>query len=195
MRSVLRAWLLALPLIAASSQVAHWLAYRLAEPDAHARAHELAQTGHGYTGVLRLAVIVSLCLLVALLAANTRDALRGRARLRVERWPFVLVPVVGFAVQELVERLAVGGEALGTIGHPAVLIGFALQLPIALAAYALGRLLLAASELIAVALQAPPRERARRTPAATIPAEPLLASISPLASCKTPRGPPRPLLT
>ena len=195
MRLVLRAWLLALPLIAAGSQLAHWLAYRLTEPEAHARAHALAESGHGYANALRLVAITSLCLVVAVLATNARDALHGRARLRIERWPFVLVPIVGFAIQELAERLAAGGEAVLTIGLPAVLIGLALQLPIALVAYALARLLLAASELVGAALAPPPQIRPRRIAPVPIPAEPLLPAISALASPETPRGPPQPLLT
>ena len=41
-------WLLVVPLAVAASQCAHWLAYRLAVPDASLRSEVLAESGHGY---------------------------------------------------------------------------------------------------------------------------------------------------
>ena len=41
------AWLSAIPLMVAGSQVAHALAYRLVYPEAQVRLNDLIATGHG----------------------------------------------------------------------------------------------------------------------------------------------------
>ena len=91
------------------------------------------------------------------------DAARGRRARPLPAWAFALLPLVGFAVQEHVERWLYSGvvpwhEALA----PTFLPGLALELPFAALAYLAARLLLRTAERLgrALAPAAPPRPRA-----------------------------------
>ncbi|MFQ5425537.1 MAG: hypothetical protein ACE5EV_00475, partial [Gaiellales bacterium] len=162
MRRILLAWLLALPLIAVGSQLAHWAAYRIAEQDAHARGEVLTTTGHGYLIALPVLVTVSLGLVVAIVLAIAADGFHGRSRLRIERWPFLLVPLVGFLSQEFVERAVAGAPASGsTIVEAPVLIGLFMQVPFAAAAYLIARALIGVATRVGRALAGPPASSCR----------------------------------
>ena len=155
-------WLVALPLMLAGSQAAHLLAYRWAYPQAAIRLDALVRTGHGYLSLLPSALAVAGgVVLLALLAAGVAAA-RGRRSGPLPAWAFALLPLVGFAVQEHVERWLYSGvvpwhEAFApTFGR-----GLVLQLPFAALAYVSARLLLRAAERVGVALApaGPPRPR------------------------------------
>jgi hypothetical protein len=188
------AWLFALPLMLAGSQAAHVLAYRWVYPSSDVRLHALFVTGHGYLDRLPFVLAAGGAVaLVALVFAAT-DAARGR---HVERLPaaaFALLPPVAFVLQEVLERSVHSGTFVWqAVEAPTFLPGLVLQLPFAVAAYLVARLLLRAAEQAGRALAAPSRR-----PVFTItpqrPPKPVSACRrSPLAHRLAQRGPP-PLL-
>jgi len=162
-------WLVALPLMLGGTQVAHGLAYMLVYPQAHAR---LVQTGHGYLGWLPVVFGVTGALALVGLAAAVVDAARGRHNRELPAAAFALLPPVAFALQEMLEL----SFRTGTFGWRAVLAptflpGLALQLPLALVAFFLARLLLRAATRVGQALARPV---AVHGPAPQRPVEPLL---------------------
>jgi len=185
------AWLFALPLMLAGSQAAHVLAYRWVYPSADIRVHELFVTGHGYLDRLPLALGAGGAVaLVALMFAAT-DAARGR---HVERLParaFALLPPLAFVLQEVLERSVHSGHLVWqAVEAPTFLPGLALQLPFALAAYLVARLLLRAAEQAGRAFAARPPRRIFVV-AAQRPPQPVAARRrSPLAHRLAQRGPP-----
>jgi hypothetical protein len=158
------AWLLTLPLAVIGAQLAHEVAYRLVESGAHERAHLLADTGHGYLrltaaglGVLVAAIFFSLVLEVRSLG---RDAAPQRPRL----WAFAAFVPATFIFQEHAERLLHDGAfPWGAALEPTFLVGIVLQLPFAVLAYAVARLLLGVARALAALLRRaePPRLPAR----------------------------------
>jgi hypothetical protein len=123
-----RAWLAVSPVVAAGVFVAHSLAYRLTgTPSAPL---------HSY---LAHAPQVLLVLAVAGLVIAGRGARLDAPPVRA----FPLAALATFVVQEHLERIAHGGELLLLSTSPAFLVGVALQLPVALIAWALARWLLA----------------------------------------------------
>lgn len=125
---------------------AHVVAYRIAAPDAHERVGLLQATGHGYLAYLPF--FLALCLVLALVSL-VAYGLRYRTDLAHPRVPLALlgsIPPFAFLVQEHLERFLSGGELHAALLQPAVLIGLLLQLPFALAAVFLGRLLLAVAD-------------------------------------------------
>ena len=155
------AWLVAVPLMLAGSQAAHVLAYRWVYPQAGVRLDALVRTGHGYMSLLPFAFAVAAAVVALSLVAAAADAARGRRARPLPAWAFALLPLVGFAVQEHVERWLYSGvlpwhEALA----PTFLPGLALELPFAALAYLAARLLLRTAERLGRAL-APRRRRAR----------------------------------
>jgi hypothetical protein len=139
------AWLVTLPVAIAGTQVAHALAYRLVTPEAGERAHELGATGHGYLAYLPLALAVGAVLVVLALAKEVGHVVAGRGGvgLRPRAWSFAVLAPAVFCCQELFERLVHdGGFPWDAALTPSFLVGMLLQLPFALAAYGLARLLL-----------------------------------------------------
>jgi hypothetical protein len=123
------AWFLTLVLAAAGTLLGHALAYRLTgEPlgDVH------AYLGHA----------PQLLLLLATLAACPLAFTRGAAT--PPAWPFPFLAVGTFVVQEHLERLVHTGQLPWLLTNPSFLAGLALQLPLALAAWAVARRLLRA---------------------------------------------------
>jgi hypothetical protein len=136
MRSRVSMALLSMPLAVAGWLSAHCLAYRLAAPDAHDRTELLSATGHGYLHLEPLFVACGLALIVAGLLASVTEGIRDRRRSRPSLRLLMLMPVLGFAVLEHVERLAAHDAApYGAALEPTFLIGLALQLPFAVAAF------------------------------------------------------------
>lgn len=195
-------WLLIAPLAVTASQGAHWLAFRLAAPDATARHHLLDETGHAYLAYAPVLAGIAVALVLAALSVRAAAAARrgpGRGgdgvRATVARWPFALVPLVTFAVQEHSERLLhEGAVPLHAYAERTFLLGLALQLPFGVAAYLLARLLLAAADTVGRLLgELPasplsPAPRPARRPLLTAPRRPAL-SLN-LAG----RGPPLPAI-
>jgi len=140
-------WLLTLPLAVVGSQLAHGLAYRLVTPDAAQRAHELAQSGHGYLAYAPAALAVC-CLLVLVALAGELGHLLGERRASPSRPSAaafaVLAPAI-FVLQEHFERL-LHDEAFpwDAALQRTFVLGLVLQVPVALAAYLVARLLLGA---------------------------------------------------
>ena len=124
-----RAWLAVSPVVAAGVFVAHSLAYRLTgTPSAPLHSY----LAHAPQVLLVLAVAG---FVIGGLGARL-DAPPARA--------FPLAALATFVVQEHVERIAHGGGLLALVTSPAFLVGVALQIPVALVAWALARWLLAA---------------------------------------------------
>ena len=160
------AWLATLPLMVAGLLAGHGLAYRLAIPDAHARGHALAHSGHGYLGYTPLVLAVCLGLLLVALAFRALAGFRGGASCPAASPALVLLPPLAFAVQEHLERFVHSGHVSWTTAfQPSFLFGLALQLPFALAAllvaWALDSVALAVGKALAAAA---PLTRSRFVP-------------------------------
>ena len=173
-------WLLTLPLAIGGSQLAHAEAYRLVYADTHERSHVLAESGHGYLQHFPFAVALGLAVIGVALVSRAR----GRTG-ELAAWPFAAIPVATFALQETLER---GGD-LSALIEPTTLVGLALQLPFALLAYAVARLLLQAVDALAARLR--PAPRSRRTSLFPLPLELRLSPLPRLAFGLAQRGPPR----
>lgn len=146
------AWLLSFPLMVVGSQVAHVLAFRLVYPSAHVRLSALLSTGHSYMGHPAYAPMV-LGLLFAAEIVGVSWVLLGSIRRSWQRpvpaWAFALLPVLGFTLQEFLERWLSGSPApWGMVLAPTFRAGLLLQLPFALAAYLVARLLLRAAHRV-----------------------------------------------
>jgi hypothetical protein len=142
------AWLSALPLILAGSQVAHVVAYRLVYPSSHARLHELVSTGHGYMEQLPLVLGIAGAVAAVSLLVAVADAARGRRLRALPAWAFALLPMASFTLQEVLERsLHAGTFIWRAVESPTFLPGLLLQLPFALLAYLIARLLLRVAEV------------------------------------------------
>lgn len=133
-------WPIVLTLSAAGVLVGHDLAYRF--------------TGAGSDG-LHGYLAHAPQLLVALSLPATLVALSGRRTRAPEPWAFALLGAGGFAAMEHLERLGHGGVPL-LLASPLFLLGLALQVPFALAAWWIARTLLV--------LELPARGRPRRRP-------------------------------
>jgi len=147
----------------AGSQVAHVFAYRLVYPDAQVRLRDLLATGHGYMvgfpgwaplvlGVLGGAELLGL-------GWSASRVVRRRPDAPVPPWAFALLPLVGFTLQEFLERWLVGASfPWWFVLQPTYRVGLLLQLPFAMVVYLVARLLLGAAERIgrAISVAAPP---------------------------------------
>lgn len=165
-------WLVVAPLAAVASQCAHWLAYRLTEPDGHAREQLLAATGHGYLDLLPLAGGIAGALVLAALGVQATAAARGAVKqASVARWPFALVPPLAFVLQEHVERLVHDGAVpLHAFTEKTFVAGLALQVPFGVAAWLAARLLLGAARAVGAAVGRTIRATRRARPA--VPSRP-----------------------
>jgi hypothetical protein len=187
------AWLVAVPLMIAGSQVAHVLAYWIVYPEASVRVHALVETGHGYMSALPLVLGVAGAVVALSLAASVADAARGRGVRALPPWAFALLPVVGFALQEYIERwLAWGFVPWSAALQPTFLIGVALQLPFGVLAYLAARLLLRTAKRLGRRLRclAPPRLRLDSCSLLVPAAQPLPPPSSLLSRRLGRRGPP-----
>jgi hypothetical protein len=151
------AWLLSFPLIVAGTQVAHALAFRWVYPGAHARLDQLLVSGHGYMVGGRAYLPILLGALGAIELVGVGWVLAGSVRRSMQRpvpaWAFALLPVLGFVLQEFLERWLAGASLPWWIVlQPTFQLGLALQLPFALIAYLLARRLLRATEQVALLL-------------------------------------------
>jgi hypothetical protein len=187
------AWLIAIPLMLAGSQVAHVLAYRIVYPEAGIRLHALIETGHGYMSLLPLLAGVAGAVVTLSLAASVLDAARGRGVRAVPPWAFALLPVAAFAIQEYLERwLAWGFMPWYAAEQPTFLIGVVLQLPFGALAYLAARFLLRTARRLGARLSGGSPPRLRPVPAAVlIPATQWLPPLPSLLSRRLGRrGPP-----
>lgn len=128
---------MSLGLMTAGGIVAHVAAYRLVAPGPHAH-HSVA--GGGTFAHLRLCLALCATVLIVAIGASLVARTRARRTLAPPLWLFALFPPVGFAVQEHLERLLhTGAIPFGTGLEPVFLVGVALQIPFALAAYLAAR--------------------------------------------------------
>ncbi|MDQ3668931.1 MAG: hypothetical protein M3377_01400 [Actinomycetota bacterium] len=155
------AWLVCLPLAASGGIVAHALAYRLAAPPAGAHLHGSSLTAaHGSALHWRLGLAACLAMLALGLVRCVVHELGGHGSRRVTLWPFALLPPVGFVVQESLERVLLTWSLSPALFlEPPFLVGLLLQLPFALAAYVVARVLVNVSVTLARALASAPRPR------------------------------------
>jgi hypothetical protein len=130
----------------AGSISAHESSYRLVEPNVADRSSLLAETGHGYLKHLPLVAGMLAAILLAGLMVRVGSA-RGPHGVSVRAWPLLLLPPLGFTLQEQLERFLHSGVLpLTAVLEPTFLVGLALQLPFALAAWACARALLTVAE-------------------------------------------------
>jgi hypothetical protein len=185
MRRTGPAWLLGFPLAVLGWLSAHAVAYELVAPGAHERAHLLASSGHGY--LEHAPLLAAAC--VVLVAGGFFLRARGRRIRLIPPWALGVLPLVGFAVQEYLERaLQSGVIPWGTALEPVFLVGFALQLPFAVVAAFVARALTGLADSVA-ARESP---RPRFAPGPTLP-RPTAAEPRPspaLASGHAGRAPP-----
>ena len=164
MRPRFVALLLTVPLAVAASQGAHVLAYRLVEPNASERAHLLADAGHGYMAYLPLVLALSTVAVLLALVGQARTAARSSTTSGLAAWQFALIAPLLFCCQEHFERLLHDGSfPADAVLQRTFVLGLALQVPFAIGAYVLARVLLRAARAVGRLLGAPPRAR-RATP-------------------------------
>ena len=191
MRGERLAWLVTLPIAIVGCESAHALAnIVLGAPD-EGRA-ELFQGGPG-AGALPL--LISLA--IAAVAAGLAGRLTGvwsAPHTAAARLPFALLAPVLYILQEHVETvLNTGAAPLGTILEPTFLPGLLLQIPFALAAYAIARALVRLADGVRALVAA--RRRAPRRAGALAPRRPALR-VPPRSEAHgwahSGRAPPRP---
>ncbi len=139
------AWFVGIPIAIAGSQVAHGVDYRVVVPNAGERAHVLAETGHRYFALVPLALaLATVIVLIGLVGEARRGSDRSGRALRP--WHFALLAPLVFSFQEIFERLFHDGSfPFHAIVEPTFLLGLALQIPFALAAFGVAWLLLRAA--------------------------------------------------
>jgi hypothetical protein len=158
------AWLLALPLMVAGSQVAHVFAYRLVYPEAGVRLHQLLVTGHSYMSLWPKLLAMGGALELAALVAIVVGTARRRGHTPVPPWAFALTPPLAFVLQELLERWFAGASfPWWMVLQPTFRVGLLLQLPFAALAYLLARLLLHVADRVGAALRRENRRPHRQT--------------------------------
>lgn len=188
-------WVVSLPLAVASWLGAHCVAYWLVAPAAEHRMGLHAEHGHAYLGYGPAIGLLGIALVLAGVVLCVGQGMRGRRAPRPPTRLFALLPPVGFAVQEHLERLIASGQLpYDVVTEPTFLVGLSLQLPFALAALLLAAALHAFAFGIGSALAgglvfrwqvrcAPPLLR-------PLPAPAILAAPSPLALGHCQRAPP-----
>ena len=185
-------WLVVVPLMLAGTEVAHALAYRLVYPQAAVRWRALAASGHGYAGWLPVVLGIGGAVMLVGLFSGVVDAARRRSSRPVPAWAFGMLPLAGFTLQEFLERwIAVGGFPWWMVEQPTFRVGLVLQLPFALVALLVARILLRVVERVGLAL----RERRGRlavgaTSACLRPVSVAALRLSVLATGHAGRGPP-----
>jgi hypothetical protein len=184
-------WFVAVPLLLASSQAAHFFAYRIAYPGTPLRARMLLSTGHGY--IDRLPVVLGVAgaiALVALLVAAI-DASRGHSARALPPWAFGLLAPAAFVIQEYLERsLHSGTFAWHTAAAPTFVPGLLAQVPLALLAWLAARLLLRAAVCAGRSLASQPPRRAPEPVVLVVPLPPAMPRARVLARRLAERGPP-----
>jgi len=188
------AWSLVGPLLAAGLLAGHDLSYRLAISDPVQCAHYLAQTGHGYyLHIVPLLAAVAAALLGAGMGWRALAALRGSRGTTTPAWLFALLAPVAFTLQEHLERLLHDGVFPADLATQRVfLLGLALQVPFALGALSIARVLETIARATGRALGRVPVV-SPHPPASLSFTRPLVAAarLRPLAHARSSRGPPK----
>jgi hypothetical protein len=123
----------------------HALVYAIAQPDARDRAALLARTGHGWLSWTPAIAGTAALALVLALALTAFRAAAGTASRRLHP-ALAAVPVLGFVLQETVERAISGmlSPSLYTANY--LLLGLLLQGLLGLACVVVARLLVGGAE-------------------------------------------------
>jgi hypothetical protein len=141
-------WLVTVPIALVGVEVAHALVnVMIGSPTgSQGELFEAAGPAAGLTsGLTAVAIAIVLLALMANIAGASPE-LEGR---RLTPLPYALMAPTAFIVQEHVETfLHRGSIPLGTVLEPTFLPGLAVQLPFALAAYLIARLLLRVAEVV-----------------------------------------------
>lgn len=176
------------PITVASLFAAHALSYRLTTGSAHDAHALLEATGHGY---LPLVQTVGLAVAVALFLAGVLVRLRsGRGSSRGAWW-IALAPPLAFVVQEHAERLVYDGVLpTGLVLQPVFVFGLLLQVPFAVVALMLARMLLALADRVAAAVRRTCRIGRSRPAAGRMPLTVARLLVAPLARRGAGRAPP-----
>ena len=117
-------------LAVAGMLLGHLLAYFVAAPDPHHRAHLLEITGHGRPGLI---VVIGLACLFGAVAMAVGDAITRSSRRSSygATWArLAAAQLVGFTALEAVER-AISGEIAGLMLEPVFLGGLLVQVVVA----------------------------------------------------------------
>jgi hypothetical protein len=145
-------WFLTLPLMVGGLLAGHWLAYRAAIGDAHAREHALDVTGHAYLAYAPTVVAVCLTLVLTALVLRVSASFRGAPRTAPPA-AFAVLPLLAFTLQEHLERFVHSGELPWTAAlEPTFAIGIAVQLPFAFAALLVAEVLDSLAHAVGTAL-------------------------------------------
>jgi hypothetical protein len=160
------AWLVVLPFAAASVLLGHSIAYGV--------VGDPTDDLHGYMAHAPQVVLVLATFAVLGLATD------ARAR-RHSPVPLASLAIVGFVVQEHLERLIHTGELPFLLTSPVLWLGIVLQLPIGVAIWWLAR-------RVAVDLASSARRNPPRLGAFVVPLAPLAAGLSSAPPCESRRG-------
>lgn len=118
-------------LAGAAMVLAHWIAYVIAVPDGHARAHVLSSTGHDHwLYVAAVALGAGVFGIGAFVRARLADGARSSFRYAATR--LVSLQIVAFMSLELAERLLTGHGVMDLMGEPVIAIGVVAQIVVAL---------------------------------------------------------------
>ena len=176
--------------------LAHWLAYVLAIPGAHARAQVLAASGHSYwVMAIKFAVVLGLAAFGALFLRHLDRPPRtwesGQEAFSAIAARLSLLQVMAFIAMEVTERLVVGAPVAHLFHHRLFLMGLALQLIVACGGALLLLWFSRTAERVAEALARPRLPRHRPAVLRTIRIE--IQAISPVDPVRDGvglRGPP-----
>jgi hypothetical protein len=135
------AWFVTLPIAVIGCQSAHAVTNVLLGSPESARSELLLRHGPG-AGLVPLLACVALAAVAAGLMGRAAGAWSA-GRTAAVRLPFAIIAPALFVVQEHVETLLRTGAApIGTVVEPTFLSGLVLQIPFAIAAYAIARALI-----------------------------------------------------
>jgi hypothetical protein len=140
---------------------------------------------HGYLSLAPQFLTICVAFVALALALRVSGRLQGHPA----AWPFALLPPLAFCAQELIERLVAGLPA-HAVFEPAVYVGLATQLPIAVLAYLAVRSLLRCADAAARAL-APRPVFTLRPARLAVPTTAVRLASTPLAFDRLGRAPPR----
>ncbi len=185
------AWLVALALLAAGTECAHWLVYRLVFPDEFTRAQVLASSGHGYLSDWPAAAAFGGALVIVALAVRVFGR-PDRADSSLPPASLLALAPLAFALQESIETASAGHSPLLAAYAPTFLPGLVLAAPFGLVAYLAARLLLrGADRLHTLYWRRRAARRGHLAPVLRRPAVARLLALRPLlAGGLVERGPP-----
>lgn len=144
------------PILVGSVFAGHELGYRLAFPDPHVRAHELGATGHDYFAYAKCFVAAAIAVLIVALILRARRVLHGRGAERPPAVAAVLLAPLAFLILETYERLSLAEITPGALISREVGYGLLLQIPFAVFALIVVRLLVSAADAVGELLRAAP---------------------------------------